>query len=291
MRFLASFVTYVCVCSISMCYAGGITPSFRVLIVHEKGTAHGMHEIDAKDMKKTFKSVADAIKWPIYVTQMECSKTSLGKIRKWCSTITPLDTTVVYYSGPNLENHMYNGSWPLIKIGKNSIDVDQMAHMVRLRKARLSLVFVDCYNKCLKPNNIIRRFYGHPLEKIKKKKIRQKMKSVWLSEKGFLTMCSNKNGAESYGVFVGRNKFGAFTEALLLAISGWTDECADVCEMSSRTHGHGNAHRMRRLPHVHCDALKISGFSQRICCHMQEFAFSKENSQVPFFQAAIMENK
>jgi hypothetical protein len=261
MRFSVLFVMNICLCSLSMCHAEGSSSSFRVLIVHEKDIARGMHEIDAKDMKKTFKSVADAVKRPIYITQMECGKASFNKIRKWCSTITPFDTAIVYYSGSNQENSEYNGTWPLIKIGRRSIPVDRIAHKVYSQKARLSLIFVDCYNQCLKPNDILRRFYGHPLQKIKKKPIRQKMRNIWLFEKGSLMMCSNRNGEKGYGIILGKRKFGAFTESLLYAIVNWT-------------HGYG-------------DVLKLSNFPQMINSHMLQYPFSEGAEQFPCYESTI----
>ena len=244
MRFLWLFIVQLSLCSMSMCHAGGCMPSFRVLIIHEKGSAKGLHEKDAKNIKKTFTSIAGAIGWPILLTEMDCSGATVRKIRKWCSTIKGLDTAVLYYSGPNSENSMYKGSWPLATIGGHSVPVNQIANEVHSKGARLSLVFGDCYNTCFDARATIRRYFGSPLKKVKEKWLVRRLRDVWLSENGSLTMSSNKQGDKSYGMILNKKKgcvFGVFTEALLMHIGARGNgrpPLARLSELPNAIHDH-----------------------------------------------------
>ena len=201
----------------SLCYAasGG---DFQILILYEKGTAQGLHEIDAMNIKRTFKSIGKAIGKHTHILQLECNKISMSTIDKWCSKINHRNLAVVYYSGSNPENLAYNGLWPLIKLGAQDVSLDLLANKVRSKNARLSLVFSDSYNEVFDANAIIRRFFGAPLGKVKSKRLINKLKRIWLLEKGHLTICSNKQREQSYGMRLNKRKdcmFGVFTEALL----------------------------------------------------------------------------
>jgi hypothetical protein len=214
-------------------------------------------------MKTTFKSIGDAIGWPVDLAYLENSKTSMHKIKKWCSRIGSNDIAVLYYSGGYANNAAYNGLWPLAKIGKGSIPVDILANQLHSRNARLSLVFADCYNKYIKPRGIARRVYGDALERVKKKKIRQQIRKAWLAEKGTLTMSSTKNGGNAYGVILDPKKWGAFTEALLLGIM-WG------------TYKDGSAFKPSKVPNF-------------ITNHMMEHPFSPQNKQCPLYVSTIVE--
>jgi hypothetical protein len=220
MRFSWIFVLQLCVGSISS-YAGERSPLFHALVIYEKGTAQGLHEKDAKNMEQTFGSIAKAIGRKARITKMKTRQASMRTIKKWCSKIKSRDIAVLYYSGSNPGDNRYHGQWPLISTGSTHEPFDDVAKKIHSKKAKLSLAFADCYNTVFTATGFARRIYGAPLKKIKGKQLIKKLKHIWLSKKGTLTMCSNAHGEVSYGMILNKNsRFGVFTEALLLRMGG-----------------------------------------------------------------------
>lgn len=269
MRTVRFFIVELFLCVMSLCYAAEKPPSFQVLIVREHKSLRGMHDADAKRIRKTFQSIGDAIQRPVHLSYIKSQKTSMSMIRKWCSRIGEKDIVVVYYSGQDVKNSIYNSQWPLIKIGQENIPLDQVARNVYAKKAKLSLVFADCYSDIFKVRGIDKRPYGKALERVKNKKIRQRMTRIWESAKGTLTMCSSKQGECSRGVLIGKMKTGAFTEALLATIL-------------LGTKGIVNTHQVEYLKMV-----KLSEFPEQITYHMEQFPFSEKKVQHPFYLSTI----
>jgi hypothetical protein len=189
----------------------------------------------------------------------------MPSVRKWCSKIKKHDTVVMYYSGPNPSKPSYRGSWPLIAIGKDAIPVDEVAKEVHSRKAKLSLIFIDCYDKLYHPIPLDRGVCGESLKKITWKPFRRNLTKAWMSARGTLTMCSKKHGKTAHGVIWGGGQFGAFTEALLLAIEEGT-----------------GSYRFKR---------KISEFPTMIHRRLTSHRFYQNETQCPFSQSTIREVK
>lgn len=250
MRVVSLFVLQLCLSLMSLCYASG--GDFKVLILYEKGRAKGLHEIDAMNIKKTFKNIGKAIEMHARISQYDSNKVSMNTIAKWCSKISRKSLVVVYYSGSNPENLAYNGVWPLIKIGSKAIPLEGLAHKVHSKNARLSLVLADSYNKVFDAQLIIRRFYGAPLKTVKSEKLINELKLIWLNEQGHATICSNRQQEKSYGMTLNQRKdcmFGVFTEALLMHIGNRGREKPHPC-------------LLRDLPElVHKHVLEQSGFT------------------------------
>lgn len=262
MRVLCFLVVQLCVSAMSLCYAGGHSHEFHVMVIFEKGTARHIHEVDAKNMKTTFKSIGEALGRRVDISYLENKKTSIHKIKKWCSSVGSHDIAVLYYSGGYTQDPAYNGMWPLVKIGKASIPVDELASFLHTRKTRLSLVFADCYNTYLNPAYTIRGPHGLALDRVKRKENREKMRKVWLLEKGALTICSTKQSEQAYGLIFDKTKTGAFTEALLRTI----------------TWGMHNTQKM----------FKLSHYADQITYHLKQFAYSKP-PQSPLYTSTIVE--
>jgi hypothetical protein len=220
MRFSWIFVLQLCVGSI-LSYASEQTPLFHALVIYEKGTAQGLHEEDAGNMERTFGSIAKAIGRKARITKMKTHQASMRTIKKWCSKIKSRDIAVLYYSGSNPGDNSYRGQWPLIPAGSTCEPFDKVAKKIHSKKAKLSLAFADCYNTVFTATGFVRRFYGSPLKKVQDKQQVKRLKRIWLSQKGALTMCSNAHGEVSYGMILNKNcRFGVFTEALLLRMGG-----------------------------------------------------------------------
>jgi hypothetical protein len=221
MRFSWVLVLQLCVGSMSSCYASEQAPSFHALVIYEKGTAQGLHEEDAGNMEKTFSSIAKAIGREARITKMKTRQASMRTIKKWCSKIKSRDIAVLYYSGSNPGDNRYHGQWPLISTGNTCEPFDDVAKKIHSQKAKLSLAFADCYNTVFTATGFARRIYGAPLKKVRNKQLVKKLKRIWLSKKGTLTMSSNAHGEVSYGMILNKNsRFGVFTEALLLRMGG-----------------------------------------------------------------------
>jgi hypothetical protein len=220
MRFSWLFILQLCVGSISS-YAGERSPLFHALVIYEKGTAQGLHEEDAGNMEQTFGSIAKAIGRKARITKMKTCRVSMRAIKKWCSKIKSRDIAVLYYSGSNPGDNRYRGQWPLISMGSTHEPFDDVAKKIHSKKAKLSLAFADCYNTTFVATGFTHRIYGSSLRKVQDKHLIKKLKRIWLSEKGTLTMCSNAHGEVSYGMIMNKNsRFGVFTEALLLRMGG-----------------------------------------------------------------------
>ena len=271
MRSSVFFILQVSLCSLSMCFASDSVSSFRLLIVEDSGSFDGIHEADAKDIQQTFKIVAEVLKVPMYTTQLECSHASTKKVRNWCSTIQKHDIVVMYYSGPNPKKRGYHGVWPLIAIGKKALSTDWIAKEVHAKHARLSLVFVDCYDKVYRPRPLDRSPCGNSLEKIRWKPHRRNLRHVWMSARGSLTMCSKKHGEVAHGVLFWGGRFGAFTEALLLAIE----------EGLGRGYGLGKYY----------EPLEIAEIPHEIHHRLTSRRFYQKEMQRPLCQSAIREGK
>jgi hypothetical protein len=225
-----------------------------------------MHECDAKDVTQSFQSIAEVMNVPMQITELECNNTSMPQIRKWCSKIEKKDTAVMYYSGPNPKKAFYKGHWPLITIGKSALPVGKVAKEIHSKKARLSLIFVDCYNKFYVINGIERRTYGTPLEPVIGTRLRKKVRNLWMSAHGTLTLCSKKQGKLSYGTVIEGGKTGTFTESLLMAIDGGI-------------RGY--------YPHL----IKLSDFPSLIRRRMKMFPLNRGKKQLPFYQSTLHEVK
>lgn len=272
MRASCFFIAQICLCGMSFCYAKEKAPSFRALILHEKGTLREMHFDDAKGMKKTFKSIGNALERPLHIFYCETSKTSMHKIQKWSSKIGSKDIVILYYSGPDVQKGIYSGLWPLIRIGKDEIPLDLLANQIYSKHAKLSLVFADCYNSFLKLRGGEKRPYGNPLEKIKSRTVQRRVKHIWSSASGTLTMCSAKHGEYSKGIILGRAKFGAFTEALLSTITYGTVPIVGI-----------DSHK-----HHYSKMVNLIDFPNRISFFMQKKPFSSKEIQIPFYSSTIL---
>jgi hypothetical protein len=230
MKFLWICAAHIGVCFTSLCHAEGKPPSFNVLILHE----NGIHKNDAMVMKKLFSAIGKAIGAPTNIVCMRNNKVSPIKMNQWVSKIHENSTAIIYYSGSNPKNPTYNGEWPLISIDD---DDDLYCH-----PPRLSLILVDCYNKCIDVHTLPHRPCISSVKKLKDAQSSTVIKNIWKQKQGSLLICSNRQGEHSYGMILNKKKkkaIGVFTEALLTYFAGQGKSLPiKLSELGSAVHNH-----------------------------------------------------
>lgn len=240
MRFCFALLVFVQmnVCSFSFCREELLSSSFRILVIYDSA-ASKLHKVDAANMKQSLKNIAASLKVPSQIKMIARKKLSMEALQKWSEQIIPsLDVVCVYYSGPQaisgLQSSTTSSIWPSLALTKasiTSVPVDTMAKIVHDRKARLSVVFADCYDKTKSHPFSVRCTFAKPLKKTRNKSLILNFRKTWLETKGALTICSHSRGEIGCGMVVSRQyKGGVFTEVLLHKLKGGklSEFCQDI---------------------------------------------------------------
>jgi hypothetical protein len=214
--FVSLLVFQMSLCSFASCSEKTQPPSFHILVMSDSSNSK-LHKVDTINIKKTFEGLVGSLKRPLHLKIVKSRNFSVRKLEKWTKKIrSSIDIAFIYYSGPQVNNPGYCGTWPSISMSSQAIPVEAITQIVKAKNPKLALVIADCYDKVFQSSFGLRREFGHPIKKTKNKSHIRNFQKTWFQSKGILTICSHERGKIGYGMTISTQyKGGVFTEALL----------------------------------------------------------------------------